>query len=195
MPHTTGPERALLEEMLDDNREELIACVQGLSETDARSRLVPSLTSPLSLLRHVAAVERSWFQRVLGGLPDAERDGYARGDEPSWTVTEQDTVAGAVADLRQAIRRSKEIAARHDLDHEAEHQRMGTVSLRWIYLHMIEEVARHAGHADILREQLDGRKATDGWTCWCWAGPPSWGGRSSTTWSPAVTPRRCSPGG
>lgn len=161
MAPTTGPERALLEGMLDENREELIACVEGLSEADARRRLVPSLTSPLSLLRHVAAVERSWFQRVLGRLPEAERDGYAMGDEPSWEVTEEDTVASAVADLRQAIARSKEIAAQHDLDDEAEHQRIGTVSVRWIYLHMIEEVARHAGHADILREQLDGRRASD----------------------------------
>jgi len=160
MTPTTGPERAILEGMLDDNRESLIACVEGLSDEDARRRLVPSLTSPLSLLRHVAAVERSWFQRVLAGLPEEQRDGYAMGDEPSWTVTDADTVSSAVADLRQAVARSKELAARRDLDTEVVHQRIGTVSLRWIYLHMIEEVARHAGHADILREQIDGRKAT-----------------------------------
>jgi hypothetical protein len=160
MPLTTGPERALLEAVLDDNRESLIACVEGLSEEDARRSLVPSLTTPLALLKHVACAERSWFQRRLAGLPEQEWDGYARGDEPSWTVTPQDTVASAVAELRRAVVRSKELAAGRDLDTEVHHEEVGTVSLRWIYLHMIEEVARHAGHADILREQIDGTRAT-----------------------------------
>jgi len=160
MTPTTGPERALLEGMLDDNRESLIAALEGLSEEDARRKLVPSLTTPLGLLKHLAAVERSWFQRRLEGLPEEQRDGYAIGDEPSWALTDQDSVASCVADLRRAIWRSKEIARAHGLDEEVAHEVHGAVSVRWIYLHMIEEVARHAGHADILREQIDGRKAT-----------------------------------
>jgi hypothetical protein len=160
MPTTTGPERELLEAVLDENRASLIECVEGLSDQDARRALVPSLTTPLGLLKHAAAVERSWFQRRLAGLPEDERDGYAYGDDPSWSVEPDDTVASAVADLRRAIARSKELAAGRDLDTEIVHDVIGTVSLRWIYLHMIEEVARHAGHADILREQLDGTRST-----------------------------------
>ncbi len=160
MPMTTGPERELLEAVLDDNRASLVECVEGLSEDDARRSLVPSLTTPLSLLKHAAAVERSWFQRRLAALPEQDRDGYAYGDDPSWTVEPGDTVASAVADLRRAIARSKELAAGRDLDTQVHHDVFGTVSLRWIYLHMIEEVARHAGHADILREQIDGKRST-----------------------------------
>ena len=84
----------------------------------------------------------------------------ARGDDRSWELAPDDTVSSVVAELEQAVARSKDIAAQHDLDDEVHHEVIGTVSLRWIYLHMIEEVARHAGHADVLREQLDGKKAT-----------------------------------
>jgi hypothetical protein len=157
---TTGPERALLLGMLDDNRESLVDCVVGLSETDARRSLVPSRTTPLGLLKHLACVERSWFQRRVAALPESEWTGYAYGDAPSWTITDDDTVESAVAELRAAAERSREIADPLDLDFTVEHDVIGTVSLRWVYLHMIEEVARHAGHADILREQIDGRTTT-----------------------------------
>jgi hypothetical protein len=160
MTITTSPERAVLEAVLDDNRESLVACVEGLSEEDARRSLVPSLTTPLGILKHVACAERSWFQRRLAQLPESEWDGYAYGDDPSWTLAPGDTVASVVAELRRAVARSKELAAGHDLDDEVQHDVLGTLSLRWVYLHMIEEVARHAGHADILREQLDGTKAS-----------------------------------
>ena len=159
-PVGTGPERVVLEAMLDENRESLIQCVDGLSEEDARRRLVPSLTTPLGLLKHTTCAERSWFQRRLAALPEGEWDGYAYGDEPSWSLAETDTVASAIEEFQRAASRSREIAAAYDLDHTIEHDVMGTLSLRWIYLHMIEEVARHAGHADILREQIDGKTAT-----------------------------------
>jgi len=159
-PVGTGPERVVLEAMLDENRESLVECVDGLSEDDARQALVPSLTTPLGVLKHVACAERSWFQRRLAALPESEWDGYAYGDEPSWSLAETDTVASVIEELQRAASRSREIAAAYDLDHTIEHDVMGTLSLRWIYLHMIEEVARHAGHADILREQIDGKTAT-----------------------------------
>ena len=160
LPVGTGPERVVLEALLDENRQSIIDCVDGLSEEDARRSLVPSLTTPLGLLKHVACAERSWFQRRLAGLPESEWDGYGYGDEPSWSLAEGDTVASVIEEFRRASSRSREIAAAYDLDHTIEHDVMGTLSLRWIYLHMIEEVARHAGHADILREQIDGATAT-----------------------------------
>ena len=160
LPVGTGPERVVLEAMLDENRESLVECVDGLSEEDARRSLVPSLTTPLGLLKHVACAERSWFQRRLAALPESEWDGYAYGDDPSWSVAEGDTVASVIDEFQRAASHSREIAAAYDLDHTIEHDVMGTLSLRWIYLHMIEEVARHAGHADILREQIDGATST-----------------------------------
>ncbi|WP_206064972.1 DinB family protein [Nocardioides sp. JQ2195] len=152
---STGPERAMLVNMLDLNRESLIECVEGLSESEARQRLVPSLTTPLALLKHVAAAERSWFQRRVAALPEDQWDGYAFGDDASFTVSDDDTVASAVAALRRAAVRGREIADPLDLDFTIDHDHHGVLSLRWIYLHLIREVARHAGHADILREQIE----------------------------------------
>jgi hypothetical protein len=72
-----------------------------------------------------------------------------------------DTVAGVLADYRAACEQSRTAAAAHGLDDAVPHDRLGMVSLRWIYVHMIEETARHAGHADILREQTDGSTGFD----------------------------------
>jgi hypothetical protein len=71
-----------------------------------------------------------------------------------------DTVERLLTDYQEACAWSRATAAGHALDDVAPHVRMGEVSLRWIYVHMIEETARHAGHADILREQLDGTTGT-----------------------------------
>lgn len=152
---SVGAERPMLLNMLDLNRESLIECVEGLTEEQARTRLVASLTTPLGLLKHVACAERSWFQRRVAALPESEWDGYAYGDDASFAVSDEDTVESAVAELRAAARRGREIADPLDLDFTIEHDVFGPLTLRWIYLHMIREIARHAGHADILREQLD----------------------------------------
>ena len=72
----------------------------------------------------------------------------------------RDTVERLLADYQEACAWSRATAAGHALDDVAPHFRMGEVSLRWIYVYMIEETARHAGHADILREQLDGTTGT-----------------------------------
>ena len=150
----SGGERELLEAMLEKNRDALLDAVRGLTEEDARRRLVPSLTAPITLVKHCAAVERIWFQRTVGRLGRDECDGYAVGDDASWAVGEDETLAEVIAEYQAARVRSNRIAAEHlDLDAEVAHYRRGPVSLRWVYLHMIEELARHAGHADILVEQ------------------------------------------
>lgn len=154
----TAPERAMLVNMLDLNRESLIECVEGLDEVEARQRLVPSLTSPLALLKHVACAERSWFQRRVAALPQDRWDGYAYGDDASFMLDDGDTIASTVDSLRRAAARSHEIADPLDLDFTIQHDHYGHVSLRWIYLHMIREVARHAGHADILCEQIESQR-------------------------------------
>ncbi len=74
--------------------------------------------------------------------------------EESFRLTDDDTVASVVERYRQAWVAADEVAARHGLNDVALHNRRGPVSLRWIYLHMIRELARHAGHGDILREQI-----------------------------------------
>ena len=151
---TTGTERRLLESTLDRNRAELIRTARGLSESAARRRLVASLTTPIGLLKHAAVAERIWFQRVLAGLPASECDGGTTPGDASFVVDDNETLADVIAEFERASERSRVIAAGFDLDDVRTHPRVGDVNLRFIYLLAIEDFARHAGHGDILREQI-----------------------------------------
>jgi len=151
---TTGPERLMLEHMLDRNRQELIDTARGLSEADARRRLVASLTTPIGLIKHAAVAERRWFQRILIGLDESECDGYATPGEGSFVVADDETLADVIAEFERASERSRVIATDFELDDTKTHPLAGDVSLRFIYLLLIEDFARHAGHGDILREQI-----------------------------------------
>ncbi|ULN49988.1 DinB family protein [Mycolicibacterium goodii] len=159
---TNGTERDLIEDLLDRNREALIATTRGLSETDARRKLVPSLTTPISLIKHAAAAERIWFQRFWAGLDESECDGYSRRDEGTFAVADDETLADVIAEFERASQRSREIASRFALDDIKHSPREGTVSMRWTLLMFIQKFARHAGHGDILREQIDDLNAEDG---------------------------------
>lgn len=90
---TTGPERLMLNSMLDRNRRALIDTAQELSDADARRRLVASLTTPIGLIKHAAAAERIWFQRILLGLDESECDGYATPDDGTFLVADGETLA------------------------------------------------------------------------------------------------------
>lgn len=149
-------ERELLEGFLEYHRRVVSGKLRGLSEEDARRHLVPSLTTPIGLVKHAAAVERNWFQHCLGGRPREEIAGNARGDDPSWQAGQDETIADVIAEYDEACAESRRIAAGFDLGHTVPHDQLGPVTLRWIYVHMIREHARHIGHADILREQIDG---------------------------------------
>ena len=153
---TTAGEREMLEVFLDYHRRTIVMKIDGLSEEDVRRRLVPSLTTPLGLIKHLTVVEMSWFQRRLAQRAPEDIEGYLIDDVERWTVGPADTIAGVVAGYAAACAESRRTAAGYDLDHVVPHDRFGEVSLRWIYVHMIEETAQHAGHADILREQIDG---------------------------------------
>lgn len=150
-----GPERAILESMLDHNRQALIDTARGLSEPNARRRLVASLTTPISLIKHAAAAERIWFQRFWAGLDESECDGYSRRDEGTFAVADEEPLADVIAEFERASAQSRVIAARFDLDDSMEDPREGRFSMRWTLILMIQEFARHAGHGDILREQID----------------------------------------
>ena len=152
----TAGERELLEGFLEYHRRVVAGKLRGLSEEDARRRLVPSLTTPIGLVKHAAAVERNWFHHYLGGRPREQISGNATGDDASWEVGEGETIADVVAEYDESCAESRRIAAAFALDDTVAHDQLGEVSLRWIYVHMIREHARHIGHADILREQIDG---------------------------------------
>ncbi|MFD3592999.1 DinB family protein [Nocardia sp. NPDC058640] len=151
---TNGDERTILEDMLDRNREALIETARGLSDTDSRRRLVVSLTTPISLIKHAAGAERIWFQRFWAGLAESECDGYSRRDEGNFAVADDESLEDVIAEFERASQRSRDIAAHFDLDDTVEIPGE-TVSMRFTLLAMIQEFARHAGHGDILREQID----------------------------------------
>jgi hypothetical protein len=152
---TDGAERAIIEDMLDRNRDALIETARGLSEANARRRLVASLTTPISLIKHGAAAERIWFQRFWANLDESECDGYSRRDEGTFAVSDDESLADVIAEFQRASQRSREIASRFDLDDTKDNPREGRISMRWTLLTFIQEFARHAGHGDILREQID----------------------------------------
>lgn len=153
----TGDERQVLSGFLTYQRSVMTGKLDGLSEADARRRIVVSDTTAIALVRHLAFVEREWFGTYLGGQPVAVRPE----DRDGWWVPPEATVASVIADYVAACAESDQIAERLPLDHHVAHPRLGRVSLRWIYTHLIEETARHAGHLDILRELIDGVTGVD----------------------------------
>jgi hypothetical protein len=153
---TTAGERELLEGFLEYHRKVLTGKLRGLSEDDARRRLVPSLTTLIGVVRHAAGVERNWFHHWLAQRPRDQISGNSRGDLASWEPVPGETIAGVIAEFAAACEGSRQIAAGFSLDDTVPHDHLGEVSLRWIYVHMIREHARHVGHADILRELTDG---------------------------------------
>lgn len=147
-----GSERAQLLAFVQDNRREVVGLLEGLTEAQARARLVPSATTLLGLVKHCAFVERVWFHVSLAGR-SREDVGIPHDADASWVLADEDTVASVVADYRTAWAEADELAAPYDLDDLAVHNRRGPLTLRWVYVHLVEELARHAGHGDILREQ------------------------------------------
>lgn len=145
-------ERAMLEGMLDRQRAEIMSLLDDLDETEARLRLVPSLTTPLGLVKHATFADRVWFHSRVAGVP---RDvlGIPESVDASFVLTPEDTIDSVRQAYTDACDRSRVIAAGHDLDEQFE-WRLGPVNLRYIYGHMIAELARHAGHGDILVEQI-----------------------------------------
>lgn len=146
-------ERTQLLAFLTDEREGLARVLDGLTDEQARRRLVPSLTTPAALVKHGAFVERVWFQAGLLGRSRAEI-GLPDTVDESFILDDGDTNESLLADLRAARAESDAAIAAHGLDDLVEHSRHSPVTVRWLLLHLIRELACHAGHGEILREQL-----------------------------------------
>jgi uncharacterized damage-inducible protein DinB len=156
-PAYVVPERTMLEDWLEFHRTTLLLKCEGLD--DARRKARPVATSKLSLhglIRHMAEVERNWFRRTLLREPETPPIWYDPAVEDSELVPLDNADWEAdVAVWEAECEHSRAAAARHHLDDNGV-RRGEEVSLRWIYVHMVEEYARHNGHADIIRELLDG---------------------------------------
>jgi uncharacterized damage-inducible protein DinB len=134
---------------LDYLRDAMVRKVEGLSNEQARHSPVASGTSLLGLLKHMSVVEAYWVQRRAAGLevPELSGSGFELGPD--------DTVASAVAAYRAASARSNELLAQLDLGQPLARGRRGR-TVGWMLVHLVEETGRHAGHADVLRELIDG---------------------------------------
>jgi uncharacterized damage-inducible protein DinB len=156
-------EKATYREYLHNYRLTIKMKCEGLDADQlARRSVPPSSMSLLGLVRHLAQVENHWFQRVLQGRTDASRL-YKKDDDRDWdfngAVSEQAVVDDAFATWQAEIAKADEWLGaldENDLGREVPHHD-GTVSIRDVVVHLIEEYARHAGHADLLRECIDGR--------------------------------------
>lgn len=158
-PATTADERTTLTEFLDYYRGVLERKLHGLDEDQARVHVAASTIDLLGLVRHMAEVERWWFRQVF--IAEVTTGIFGDHDpDIDWHHTRNDTVTEALGQWRAEVERSREIVATTaSLDTIASFggSRRGDVSLRWILVHMIEEYARHCGHADLLREAADGQ--------------------------------------
>jgi uncharacterized damage-inducible protein DinB len=154
-PYRLG-ERAMLEAWLEFHRSTLLFKVEGLDDEDRRRRPVPSSALSLhGLVRHMAEVERGWFVRTLQSAPDTPWLWSSPDDDADLVPLDDADWEADLAAWQAQCRTSREIAATHDLDDTG--LRHGEpCTLRWIYVHMIEEYARHNGHADLIRELVDG---------------------------------------
>lgn len=144
-PRSTSDERTTVLALFQYQRDSLVRKVTGVTDEDASRALVASGTSLLWLVQHVAEAEHLWFVRRFAGEPETLASAPTLDDaivryRAGWTRV--DAIIGAAPSLDELCK---------DTGDES------PVNLRWVLMHMLEETARHAGHADILRELVDGR--------------------------------------
>ncbi|MGW7528109.1 DinB family protein [Streptomyces sp. NPDC054783] len=157
VPLLTGPEHPMLESWLDFHRATLELKCRGLDDAQVRQASAePSSLTLLGLVQHLAEVERTWFQRVLAGLdvpPVFE-------EETGYVLDPRRGLEEALGAWRREVARGRELLAGRSLEDTGrivdEPMTGVEVSVRWVLIHLIEEYARHNGHADILRERIDG---------------------------------------
>ncbi|MFD7701883.1 DinB family protein [Streptomyces caelestis] len=159
-PANDADERTMLEGWLDYHRDTLARKCEGLTDGQLRTASVPpSDLSLMGLVRHMSEVERSWFRRVLAD-EDAGPLYYGEADpDGEFHLTEADTWKEAYGTWQAEIAAARSNAAGFALDDPSRGRHRFSAdpySLRWIYTHMIEEYARHNGHADLIRERIDG---------------------------------------
>jgi uncharacterized damage-inducible protein DinB len=150
-------EHEMLGAWLDSQRATIVWKIQGLDDEQLRRMMAPSGLTLLGLVKHLTAVEHGWF--VVNYAATGEAHLFESADDPDldFHVQPGETTDEIVAGYERACARSREIySGASSLDSTFEHPRRGTMSLRWLMIHMIEETARHAGHADIMRELIDG---------------------------------------
>lgn len=169
MPGPVADEKASLLAFLNQQRHNLRTAAFGLTDEQARSTPTVSALSIGALLKHVTTCEASWVERIAAAPDHPDADGIPREEAVAayagqFTMTDGDTLAGLLAALDAQAAATARVVAAADVGTEVPVPRSApwfprdieAWSVRWVLGHLIEEEARHAGHADILRESLDG---------------------------------------
>lgn len=152
-----GNEKEVLGGFLDHYRKTLLEICEGLTEEELRRPMVPSGTSLLGLVKHLVYVERGWFQESVANEP-FEYPFDIDDRDVDFRIEECETSQEIFDLYRRACERSRRALEEASLDDLVQNpERSRDYNVRWVVVHMIEETARHVGHADILREQTDGR--------------------------------------
>jgi Protein of unknown function (DUF664) len=148
--------RHRIDELIDEYRASLHDCLDGLSEEEARMSLVPSRTTLLGLVKHVTFVEGVWFDQAVTGRTYAAI-GIATTPDRSFTLRKSDTISSVQAEYRRRCERSRRTMAALEPDDMVDGR--GARPVWALQLQVLRELAHHAGHADILREQILERRA------------------------------------
>jgi hypothetical protein len=153
-----GDERSQLESWLTSYRETLLIKCNGLDVVQMKLRPVASSQlSLLGIIRHMTCVEQAWFELTFMGIESPEYYKSPTDRDADFRDLDELDLDQVLANYHRAISIAEQCASGHSLDEvAAKPRREREVDLRWIYVHMIEEYARHCGHADILRELIDG---------------------------------------
>jgi uncharacterized damage-inducible protein DinB len=151
----TGGEKQSLHVSLDRHRDAVLWKLEGLDDTNLRRAMTPSGTNLLGMVKHLAAVEYSWFCQTFGRatepLPFDDND-----PDADLRVRPDETTEDVLAFYGRARAAADQVIDEVDLEQTGTAWFGDAVSMRWVLLHMVEETARHAGHVDILRELIDG---------------------------------------
>ncbi len=154
----TAGEKRILVAALEEQRRAVLWKLEDLDDERLRQPLVPSGTSLLGIAKHLASVENGWFGRTFGRANEEVPDeSLAEDPHAEWRIHPWETTEGVLAYYARARAASDAVVADLKLTDRGTDRHGAAVSLRWVLVHMVQETARHAGHADVLRELLDGR--------------------------------------
>lgn len=154
-----APLMAQLHAFVDQHRDMLLHCADGLTEEEARTSLVPSSTTILGLITHATFVEQVWFGEAVTARSRADL-GIVAGPEESFHLRDEETIRSATRRYAEAVEASRRAVRDMCPDTVLPGNRRGPLPLRWVLLHVLRELAQHCGHADILREQLLARRGS-----------------------------------
>lgn len=150
-----GDEQESLQAALERHREAILWKLDGLDDDQLRRRVLPSVITPIGLVKHLGSVEYGWFCSTFG-RPHEPLSFDLDDENADFRVGPDESCADVLAFWTRARSAANEAVAEIDLDATGTAWFGETVSMRWVMIHMLEELARHAGHMDVMRELIDG---------------------------------------